>query len=843
MRLGLLVLVTFGSAALTWLILRVPQSAHAATTTEYATTKEPLGVAQDGTNLWVAEPGCDPLGAGVCSSTIPGIIGEYSLTNPNNHTDFSEPGNFSSPAFLALDGHGNIWFTEPNTDAIGELTPSGSGVWNQWQTGITAGAAPFDLVFDKNGNIWFTEGNRDTVGFFNTTTHTAVETALRAGVDPDGIMRDAAGTIWFAEDNAGKLESFTPTTNGTISTTSVFIGQINPQFMAQDAQGNLWYSEGRNVAIGEYNTTTHQHADFSLASVITGGTYVGGIGVDKNGLIWFDEGTSGDVGYFNPASQTATVVATLALPRPGLLVDGANRVWVTERPGKLAEIVPGGTPPPPPPSPSPTGSPVPTLPPGPVSKTWYFAEGHIGKGFQEYLTVQNPDPLNACAVSFQYLLSGGAQAPITVKVNPNTRWTENVDQDLGIARNGSAAEDVSTIVSVSTQATPNCSGVVAERPMYFTNLFGASSGHDALGATHLGTSFYFPDVSSSSGYRDFITILNPPGGSAASVTATYEQGGASKGTDTLTVQPGTRGTISPQNCGCTSGVHVSAVVSSTQPVDVELPIYFSSFQAGNAGSVNGAAVVVGAQAPSNDWRFAEGYIGGHFQEDLVLSNFSTTAVSASMVLEYDSGTTLTVPVTIPAQGSATEDINHLTALGAGAGTCSTPCNLTQNISVEVTAPSGSNFVAERELYFQYNHAANGRSLSAAGGTAVIGQSGAASTRSYSFAEGYTNTDYDEWLTLQNPTGSAETIYVTIVNGYGHPYSFPMQVGPKTRATVDLVKTVLSKMCVAGAAALCWEISLTVQTASNGGAFVAERPMYYNASSSQGGTVVIGYVGG
>ncbi len=39
--------------------------------------------------------------------------------------------------------------------------------------------------------------------------------------------------------------------------------------------------------------------------------------------------------------------------------------------------------------------------------------------------------------------------------------------------------------------------------------------------------------------------------------------------------------------------------------------------------------------------------------------------------------------------------------------------------------------------------------------------------------------------------------------------------------------------------------MTVQTtsASSGGPFVAERPMYWNASGTQGGTDIIGYIGG
>ncbi|HLX56079.1 MAG TPA: hypothetical protein VKR83_03565, partial [Ktedonobacteraceae bacterium] len=375
-RLGLIVLVTFGSAVFVWLSLHITQHAHAATVTEVATTLEPQGVVQDGTNVWVAEPGCDLDITSTCNSAFPGIIGKYSMANPSaTHTDFTEPGDFSSPGFLAIDGQGNIWFTEPTTDAIGELTPTGTGVWNQWGTvaGITAGSAPYNLAFDRNGNIWFTEANRDAIGFFNTTTHQVVETTIKAGSDPDGMLADATGTMWFGEDNAGKLGSFTPTTTGVITVNDVKIGQVNPQMLSMDAQGNIWYSEGRNVAIGEYNTTTHAHADFSLASAVCPtlpcptGTYGGGIAVNSNGLVWFDE-SNGSVGFLDPASKTITVSATVSSPSLGLIVDGNNTVWVTEKfAHRLAEIVPSV-----PPSPTPTASTTTTPTPqpngfGPVS--------------------------------------------------------------------------------------------------------------------------------------------------------------------------------------------------------------------------------------------------------------------------------------------------------------------------------------------------------------------------------------------------------------------------------------------------------------------------------------------
>ena len=37
--------------------------------------------------------------------------------------------------------------------------------------------------------------------------------------------------------------------------------------------------------------------------------------------------------------------------------------------------------------------------------------------------------------------------------------------------------------------------------------------------------------------------------------------------------------------------------------------------------------MVGVQQPSTDFLFAEGYTGGSFQEDLLLANFGTSAIS------------------------------------------------------------------------------------------------------------------------------------------------------------------------------------------------------------------------
>ncbi|HZS77184.1 MAG TPA: cellulase family glycosylhydrolase [Ktedonobacteraceae bacterium] len=474
-------------------------------------------------------------------------------------------------------------------------------------------------------------------------------------------------------------------------------------------------------------------------------------------------------------------------------------------------------------TPQPVPSPTPNLPPGPVSMNWYFAEGHIGQSFQEYLTIDNPDPVNKCNVNITYLLSSGAPVTRSIVVNQSTRATENVNGDLGVPSNSSVAKDVSTIVQVTNGSS--CKGVVAERPMYFSNVFGVSSGHDTLGATHLGQSFYFADMASMSGFRDFITILNPPGGQPAHITVTYYGGGNVLGTDTATVAPGTRGTITPHVTQ-----HSAAFVSSDQPVMVERPAYFAGFNGGSAGSVTGAVTMVGAPQLGNDWLFAEGYTGGGFQENFVIANLDTSAnatANVTITLEFSNGSTGTYNVSVPTKSITVWNVNAVAP--------------NQNVSAEIKS-SGANIVVERQMFFHYNHPGNGRDLQAQGGTDVVGQAGPSAHSSYSFAEGYTNGGYDEWLTIQNPTSSGETVWVTLVNGQGRSASFAVGVVAHSRATVDIVRAVMQYFCAPGAPAACWEVSMTAQT-TDGTTFVAERPMYFNASGSQGGTDVIGYVGG
>jgi hypothetical protein len=191
-----------------------------------------------------------------------------------------------------------------------------------------------------------------------------------------------------------------------------------------------------------------------------------------------------------------------------------------------------------------------------VSKTWYFASGHVGANSQESITMWNPNHTTDCPVTIQYLLQGGMVIPKSVLVPHASHLTESVNQDLGFFSQRPFALSVSTILKVPVSSS--CSGILAQRSIL-------SGGHNTSrsGAPGLGQSFYF--ISSGSTFS--LTALNPTGGKPATISVTYYAYTHQIGTQTLIIQPGTSTTIAPTNLNLPA--HTAWIIKSTQPIMVE----------------------------------------------------------------------------------------------------------------------------------------------------------------------------------------------------------------------------------------------------------------------------------
>jgi kumamolisin len=468
----------------------------------------------------------------------------------------------------------------------------------------------------------------------------------------------------------------------------------------------------------------------------------------------------------------------------------------------------------------------------PTNTTWYFAEGSVGGSFTEYLTMQNPDPSQAATVNVTYLFESQPSRVVTHTVAASTRVTVNVNDDLHIPSTA-PQQAISAIVQVTSGP-----GIVVERPMYF-DFKGIRSGTDVIGATKLATSFYFPFAYMghvSGNFYTYITMLNPSATQTASATVTFYDGVCGQtgqpacATQTITVPPLHRGTVIPP-----WNQRMSVAVTTSIPMVVERPSYYSTdVPTSGVGNITGAASVIGATTPGNDWLFAEGYTGYGFQEYLVLANYTTTSTTATVTLEYSDGSTQTRQVSVPALGTQLFDVNYANTYPTG--TCNpTPCTPTSNVSAEVT--STGPIVVERQMFFNYGPSHY------PGSTEAIGEQGPASHSVYAFAEGYTANTFAEYLTLQNPTNSDETVAVTLL---ADTYVWQQQVlvPAHSRQTItinDLVTPIAQAYNNMGANS--YAVSLSVQALGANAKIVAERPMYFDYYGDPGGTDVIGYTGG
>jgi streptogramin lyase len=312
-------------------------------TTQY----NPWGVAIDSHSgfLWVAEPGCEM--APICQfKQTRGMLGKFSLADGNLISEIPMPPDYSNPLFTAVGPDGRVWFTQPNTDAVGILDPKTSQLK---QVKVAKGSVPYDLVFDKDGNLWFTEFRGNAIGFIHTKTLKYTENAIPTNnSEPYSIAIDPRGNIWFVEsaESIHKIATFTPTASGKITITEHVILEGRPHALTADQKGTIWYTLGFSGRIGSLHPASGKQTTQRVTDCPANGcTFLAGITADHLGNIWFTDALAQRVGSYSPSTnrlQSITLSDPNAHPQDGIVIDHYGTVWFTERYRRALVMAPGG---------------------------------------------------------------------------------------------------------------------------------------------------------------------------------------------------------------------------------------------------------------------------------------------------------------------------------------------------------------------------------------------------------------------------------------------------------------------------------------------------------------------
>ena len=396
--------------------------------------------------------------------------------------------------------------------------------------------------------------------------------------------------------------------------------------------------------------------------------------------------------------------------------------------------------------------------------------------FHEYILLMNRESRNA-RVTLQLTNEKGQRKEVKVTVKPSSRYTIFVNKYMpGCSVSAKVVSDLP---------------VTAERAMYFNYAGSWDGGSDAVGARKPARTWYFAEGSTRTGFDAYMSLQNPNAHATSAVLNYMIEGeGLRKVPVNLKASSRTTVRVSDQ-IGAQKDFSVK--VESNDPIVAERPMYFN-YQGLHGNNWTGGHDVLGTNAPSKTFYFAEGATFSNFEEWLCLQNPGSRPIDVNAVYMMNNGATATRTYRVPANQRKTVSVNQ---------------EVGPNIEVSVRLESRSPFVAERPLYFNYHGTSN---YSFTGGHDVIGATRPATE--LFFAEGYTGPGFDEWLCLQNPGDRDAYVTVTYLPEKGAPRPRKHIVRAHSRYTIEVNKDAGQNV----------SISTRIESSVP---IIAERAMYFS----------------
>ena len=242
-------------------------------------------------------------------------------------------------------------------------------------------------------------------------------------------------------------------------------------------------------------------------------------------------------------------------------------------------------------------------------KEWYLAEGYTGGDFDEYVLVQNPNPV-AGTVHVQYMKTDGSTYDFDYAIKPTSRMSLHVDDIPELA-----SADVSTKVTCDQP-------VVVERAQYF-NYYGKDDGNASAAIAAPAKTWYLAEGYTGGDFDEYVLMQNP-GATAGVAKVTFMCSDGFNLEKDYNLLPKSRFTIHVDEIPELASREVSTKIEATVDVVAERSMYFVSF--GRPGGSDAPGVSV----PAKYWYLAEGYTGGDFDTYVLIMNPNDTATKVDV---------------------------------------------------------------------------------------------------------------------------------------------------------------------------------------------------------------------
>ncbi len=413
-----------------------------------------------------------------------------------------------------------------------------------------------------------------------------------------------------------------------------------------------------------------------------------------------------------------------------------------------------------------------------ATNSWYLAEGSTAWGFDDYITIANPNSAVVTAY-INYMTNTGPMTPPALNLPANSQTTVNPRDFLGNR-------------DFSTQVTTGSASLAVDRTMSWMGGGAAekSEAHNSIGVTAPARTWYLPEGTSNWGFETWLCVQNPTA-AQAQVTITYMVEGGSTITKTKSVPGYSRASYSMASD--VGNKDASIKVTSDVNVIAERSVYRNSRGEGHCS--------VGTTMAATDYYLAEGTSAWGFTTYVLVQNPNSSAATVTVTYMTASGARVQPSFNLAANSRKTIRVN----------------DALPNTDFSTRVHATRNIIAERSMYWS---GPAGESCHDSIGTS------AAHTRWY-LPDGQTSLGHETWTLVQNPNSSAVTVEITYMTPSGNGnVAFTDSLPANSRKSYSMSDKVAD-----GRAAVM------VRSRTSGKKIIVERAMYWDNRSC--GTDTIG----
>jgi virginiamycin B lyase len=262
----------------------------------------------------------------------PPLVTCTALTGGHRLCEHPLPTPDSQPADIAIAPDGSVWFTEQQTNRIGQLTSDGT--LREYPI-PTAASDPFAITLGPGGDFWFTERSTNKIGRITpqgTITEFTVPTVASA---PTDIVLAPPQDLWFTESGASQIGRITP--QGTITEFSLPAGAGAPTDIVLGPDDAVWFllitsSESK---IGRLT----RDGAFSAFTIGPSGLETAGLAAGPDGALWFAESRGNAIGRMTIGGAMTIYPLPEAHSLPLTIASAAGNLWFLEQAGNRIGMI------------------------------------------------------------------------------------------------------------------------------------------------------------------------------------------------------------------------------------------------------------------------------------------------------------------------------------------------------------------------------------------------------------------------------------------------------------------------------------------------------------------------